>query len=171
MDKLERVKELHKILHDYSYSYYVLDKPTVPDAVYDQYLHELIALEEENPDLIFPDSPTQRVGLTISEGFKKVTHANPMLSLSNAFNEEDIRDFDKRIRNIIDETPVYVCELKIDGLAVSLLYENGQLVRGATRGDGTLSVKCVLYNILQTLINKWRMFHPKNIRQGGGVLA
>lgn len=138
MDKLERVKELHKILNDYSYSYYVLDKPTVPDAVYDQYLHELIALEEENPDLIFPDSPTQRVGLTVSEGFKKVTHANPMLSLSNAFNEEDIRDFDKRIRNVIDETPVYVCELKIDGLAVSLLYENGQLVRGATRGDGTI---------------------------------
>ena len=137
MDKLERVKELHKILHEYGYAYYVLDKPTVPDAVYDQYLHELIALEEENPDLIFPDSPTQRVGSTVSEGFKKVTHVNPMLSLSNAFNEEDIRDFDKRIRNIIDETPVYVCELKIDGLAVSLLYEDGRLVRGATRGDGT----------------------------------
>lgn len=138
MDKLEqRVKELHKLLYDYGYAYYVLDDPIVPDAVYDQYLNELIALEEQNPDLILPESPTQRVGGTIIEGFKKVTHANPMLSLSNAFNEEDIRDFDSRIRGIIDETPTYVCELKIDGLAISLLYEDGLLTRGATRGDGT----------------------------------
>ena len=138
LDKLEqRVKELHKLLYDYGYAYYVLDDPIVPDAVYDQYLNELIALEEQNPNLILPDSPTQRVGSIVSEGFKKVTHANPMLSLSNAFNEEDLRDFDKRIRGIIDGAPKYVCELKIDGLAVSLLYEEGRLVRGATRGDGT----------------------------------
>lgn len=138
MDKLEeRVKELHKLLYDYGYAYYVLDDPIVPDAVYDQYLNELIALEEQNPNLIFPDSPTQRVGAVVSEGFQKVTHTNPMLSLSNAFNEEDLRDFDRRIQGIIDETPTYVCELKIDGLAVSLLYEEGRLVRGATRGDGT----------------------------------
>ena len=138
LDKLEqRVKELHKLLYDYGYAYYVLDDPIVPDAVYDQYLNELIALEEQNPNLILPDSPTQRVGSIVSEGFKKVTHANPMLSLSNAFNEEDLRDFDKRLRGIIDGAPKYVCELKIDGLAVSLLYEEGRLVRGATRGDGT----------------------------------
>lgn len=138
MDKLEqRVKELHQLLYDYGYAYYVLDDPIVPDAVYDQYLQELIALEEQNPSLIYPDSPTQRVGGTISEGFQKVTHANPMLSLSNAFNEEDIRDFDARIRSIIDESPTYVCELKIDGLAISLLYVDGILTRGATRGDGT----------------------------------
>ena len=138
MDKLEeRVKELHKLLYDYGYAYYVLDDPIVPDAVYDQYLHELIALEEQNPNLILPDSPTQRVGAIVSEGFQKVTHANPMLSLSNAFNEADLRDFDRRIQGIIDESPTYVCELKIDGLAVSLLYEEGRLVRGATRGDGT----------------------------------
>ncbi|WP_342599105.1 NAD-dependent DNA ligase LigA [Psychrobacillus sp. FSL H8-0483] len=138
MDKLEqRVKELHKLLYEYGYAYYVLDDPIVPDAVYDQYLHELISLEEQNPHLIMPDSPTQRVGLVVTEGFKKVTHTNPMLSLSNAFNEDDLRDFDKRIVGIIDETPSYVCELKIDGLAVSLLYEEGRLVRGATRGDGT----------------------------------
>ena len=138
MDKLEeRVKELHKLLYDYGYAYYVLDDPIVPDAVYDQYLHELIALEEQNPNLILPDSPTQRVGAVVSEGFQKVTHTSPMLSLSNAFNEEDLRDFDRRIQSIIDETPTYVCELKIDGLAVSLLYEEGRLVRGATRGDGT----------------------------------
>lgn len=139
MDQLEqRVQELHKLLNDYGHAYYVLDDPIVPDAVYDQYLHELIALEEQNPDLILPDSPTQRVGSIVSEGFKKVTHANPMLSLSNAFNEEDLRDFDKRIQGIIDESPTYVCELKIDGLAISLLYEDGLLVRGATRGDGTI---------------------------------
>lgn len=138
MDQLEqRVQELHKLLNDYGHAYYVLDDPIVPDAVYDQYLHELIALEEQNPDLILPDSPTQRVGSIVSEGFKKVTHANPMLSLSNAFGEEDLRDFDKRIQGIIDESPTYVCELKIDGLAISLLYEDGLLVRGATRGDGT----------------------------------
>ncbi|MFJ7828349.1 NAD-dependent DNA ligase LigA [Psychrobacillus sp. NPDC096623] len=138
MDQLEqRVQELHKLLNDYGHAYYVLDDPIVPDAVYDQYLHELIALEEQNPDLILPDSPTHRVGSIVSEGFKKVTHANPMLSLSNAFNEEDLRDFDKRIQGIIDESPTYICELKIDGLAISLLYEDGLLVRGATRGDGT----------------------------------
>jgi DNA ligase (NAD+) len=139
MDQLEqRVQELHKLLNDYGHAYYVLDDPIVPDAVYDQYLHELIALEEQNPDLILPDSPTQRVGSIVSEGFKKVTHANPMLSLSNAFGEEDLRDFDKRIQGIIGESPTYVCELKIDGLAISLLYENGLLKRGATRGDGSI---------------------------------
>lgn len=139
MDQLEqRVQELHKLLNDYGHAYYVLDDPIVPDAIYDQYLHELIALEEQNPDLILPDSPTQRVGSIVSEGFKKVTHANPMLSLSNAFNKEDLHDFDKRIRSIIDESPTYVCELKIDGLAISLLYEAGLLVRGATRGDGSI---------------------------------
>lgn len=138
MDNIEqRVKELHKLLYDYGYAYYVLDDPIVPDAVYDQYLHELIGLEEQNPNLIFPDSPTQRVGAVVSEGFKKVTHTTPMLSLSNAFNEEDLRDFDRRIVGLIDETPTYVCELKIDGLAISLLYVDGILVRGATRGDGT----------------------------------
>lgn len=139
MDELEqRVQELHKLLNDYGHAYYVLDDPIVPDAVYDQYLHELIALEEQNPDLILPDSPTQRVGSIVSEGFKKVTHANPMLSLSNAFGEEDLRDFDKRIQGIIGESPTYVCELKIDGLAISLLYEDGLLKRGATRGDGSI---------------------------------
>ncbi|WP_277586342.1 NAD-dependent DNA ligase LigA [Psychrobacillus antarcticus] len=139
MDLLEqRVQELHKLLNDYGHAYYVLDDPIVPDAVYDQYLNELIALEEQNPDLILPDSPTQRVGSIVSEGFKKVTHANPMLSLSNAFNEDDLRDFDKRIQGIIYESPTYICELKIDGLAISLLYEDGLLVRGATRGDGTI---------------------------------
>jgi DNA ligase (NAD+) len=141
MDKVQleqRVKELNQLLHDTGYAYYVLDKPLVPDTVYDQYLHELIEIETEFPDLIFPDSPTQRVGGTILQGFKKVSHTHPMLSLSNAFGRDDLEDFDKRIRASIGESFSYVCELKIDGLAISLTYEDGVFVRGATRGDGRI---------------------------------
>ncbi|MGB5946369.1 NAD-dependent DNA ligase LigA [Paenisporosarcina sp.] len=139
MDKVqleERVKELNQLLHDTGYAYYVLDQPLVPDAVYDQYLQELIAIESEFPDLIYPDSPTQRVGGTILKGFNKVAHTHPMLSLSNAFGREDLDDFDRRIRASIGDDFSYVCELKIDGLAISLTYEKGVFVRGATRGDG-----------------------------------
>ena len=139
MDKVqleERVKELNQLLHDTGYAYYVLDQPLVPDAVYDQYLKELIEIETEFPDLIYPDSPTGRVGGTILQGFQKVSHTYPMLSLSNAFGREDLDDFDRRIRASIGDDFSYVCELKIDGLAISLTYENGIFVRGATRGDG-----------------------------------
>ena len=139
MDRIEaeqRVSELNELLGTYGHAYYVLDKPVVPDAVYDQLLNELIQLETLYPDLIFPDSPTQRVGGTPISNFEKVTHDRPMLSLSNVFGEDDLREFDKRVRNGAGETIEYVCELKIDGLAVSLIYENGKFVRGATRGDG-----------------------------------
>lgn len=141
MDRIQaeqRVIELNEQLRGYGHAYYVLDKPAVPDSVYDQLLHELIELETLYPDLIFPDSPTQRVGGTPISGFEKVTHDQPMLSLSNVFNEQDIRDFDKRVRNGAGDNIQYVCELKIDGLAVSLIYENGQFARGATRGDGRI---------------------------------
>ncbi|KYG91386.1 DNA ligase (NAD(+)) LigA [[Bacillus] sp. KCTC 13219] len=138
MDIEKRIAELNTLLHDYNYAYHVLDKPAVPDAVYDQLLHELIALEEANPSLIYPDSPTQRVGGTVLEGFKKVTHNYPMLSLSNAFNEDGLRDFDRKVRQAIGEHFSYICELKIDGLAIALRYENGVFVQGATRGDGTV---------------------------------
>ncbi|RHW32081.1 NAD-dependent DNA ligase LigA [Lysinibacillus yapensis] len=139
MNEIEqRIAELNKLLHEYGHAYYVLDNPIVPDAVYDQLLNELIALEKENPSLIYPDSPTQRVGGTPLQGFKKVTHAFPMLSLSNAFNELDLRDFDRRIRQAIGDDFSYVCELKIDGLAISLRYEDGIFVQGATRGDGVV---------------------------------
>lgn len=141
MDRIQaeqRVIELNEQLRGYGHAYYVLDKPAVPDSVYDQLLHELIELEMLYPDLIFPDSPTQRVGGTPISGFEKVTHDQPMLSLSNVFNEQDIRDFDKRVRNGAGDNIQYVCELKIDGLAVSLIYENGQFARGATRGDGRI---------------------------------
>lgn len=139
MNEIEqRIAELNKLLHEYGHAYYVLDQPVVADSVYDQLLHELIALEEANPSLIYPDSPTQRVGGAVVEGFKKVTHDYPMLSLSNAFNEADLREFDRKVRQAIGDHFSYVCELKIDGLAISLKYENGVFVQGATRGDGVV---------------------------------
>ncbi len=141
MDRIQlekRVEELNQLLHEYGHAYYVLDQPVVPDAIYDQLLHELIAIEKENPDLIYPDSPTQRVGGEVLSGFKKVTHQYPMLSLGNTFNEADLNDFDRRVRSVIGDHFTYVCELKIDGLAISLRYENGVFIQGATRGNGTI---------------------------------
>lgn len=139
MESVEkRVAELNELLTKYGYAYYVLDQPLISDAEYDSLLHELIALEEQHPHLISPTSPTQRVGGAVLEGFQKVTHTHPMLSLSNAFNEGDLRDFDRKIREAIGTNYRYVCELKIDGLAISLRYENGVFVQGATRGDGTV---------------------------------
>ena len=99
----KRVAELNKLLHEYGHAYYVLDKPLVPDAVYDQLMQELMAIEKEHPDFIYPDSPTQRVGGKPLEGFNKVTHRYPMLSLSNAFSEDDLRDFDRKIRQAIGD--------------------------------------------------------------------
>lgn len=134
----KRVEELKKLLNQYGHEYYVLDRPSVPDSEYDQKMQELIQLEEAYPELITTDSPTQRVGGEPLEGFKKVEHQIPMLSLGNAFNETDLRAFDRRVRERLNEPVRYVCELKIDGLAVSLIYENGQFIQGATRGDGTV---------------------------------
>ncbi|MGG1685170.1 NAD-dependent DNA ligase LigA [Pseudalkalibacillus sp. NRS-1564] len=137
-EKQKRIEELRQLLNQYNYEYHVLDQPTVPDAEYDRMMNELINLEEETPELKTEDSPTQRVGGPPLEGFQKVEHRVPMLSLGNAFGEEDLKDFDRRVRDRIGENFSYVCELKIDGLAVSLIYEDGVLVRGATRGDGTV---------------------------------
>ena len=134
----QRVFDLRTLLDKYSYEYYVKDTPSIPDADYDKLYQELVALEEEFPDLISNDSPTQRVGGTILPGFEKVVHEVPMLSLGNAFNEGDLLDFDRRIKKLTDKPFSYICELKIDGLAVSLKYEKGKLVRAATRGDGTV---------------------------------
>lgn len=136
-DAKKRVDELHKLLNQYGYEYYVLDKPSVPDSEYDKRMQELIALETEFPQLKTPNSPTQRIGGEVLEGFQKVRHRIPMLSLANAFNEGDLRDFDRRVRQTVGDI-AYVCELKIDGLAVSLRYENGVFVQGSTRGDGTV---------------------------------
>ncbi|WP_226659937.1 NAD-dependent DNA ligase LigA [Pseudalkalibacillus hwajinpoensis] len=137
-EKQKRIEELRQLLNQYNYEYHVLDQPSVPDAEYDRMMNELINLEEENPELKTEDSPSQRVGGPPLEGFQKVEHRVPMLSLGNAFGEDDLKDFDRRVRERIGENFSYVCELKIDGLAVSLIYEDGVLVRGATRGDGTV---------------------------------
>lgn len=133
----EKIRELQEQLTQYNYEYHVLDKPTVPDAVYDQLLRELFDLEKEYPEYKTEDSPTVRVGGQILDKFEKVEHSSPMLSLGNAFNEEDLRAFDNRVRKVISDVE-YMCELKIDGLAVSLSYENGRFTVGATRGDGTV---------------------------------
>ncbi|QWC23147.1 NAD-dependent DNA ligase LigA [Bacillus haikouensis] len=134
----KRVHELHELLNQYNYEYHVLDKPSVPDSEYDQLLRELIELEDQHPELRTADSPSQRVGGTILDAFEKVEHRSQMLSLGNAFNEQDLRDFDRRVRQAVGDDFSYVCELKIDGLAVSLRYENGAFVQGATRGDGSI---------------------------------
>ena len=132
-----RIDELVEILNEANYNYHVLDQPTISDQEFDKLLRELFILEEKYPEYVREDSPTHRVGGTVLEEFQKVTHAIPMMSLGNVFNEEEIRLFDQRIRkeNI---TPQYVCELKIDGLSVSLHYEKGKLITAATRGDGTV---------------------------------
>ena len=131
----KRMLELIDIINEADYNYHTLDNPTITDQEYDKYLRELIEIEEEHPDWILENSPTRHAGGKIIEGFEKVTHKIPMMSLSDVFSESEIIAFDERIKkeNI---TPQYVCELKIDGLSVSLLYEKGKLVRAATRGDG-----------------------------------
>jgi DNA ligase (NAD+) len=134
----KRITEISSLLNHYGYEYYVLDKPSVPDAEYDKLMHELLELEEKFPQLKTADSPSLRVGGTVLDLFEKVEHRTPMLSLGNAFNEQDLRDFDRRIRQAVGDDISYVCELKIDGLAVSLRYEDGLFAQGATRGDGTI---------------------------------
>ena len=134
-DAKKRIDELTSILKKANYEYYNLDNPTITDQEYDKYLRELINLEEKYPEYADPNSPTKRVGGEAIDKFAKVTHAIPMFSLANVFNEEEIRDFDARIRNA-GFKPEYVCELKIDGLSVSLHYEHGKLKFAATRGDG-----------------------------------
>lgn len=132
-----RIDELIKILNKARYEYYTLDSPSITDQEYDRYIEELISLETKYPSLVRSDSPTVQIGGEIIDDFKKVTHEIPMMSLGDIFNEDEIIAFDKSVRKVISN-PEYVCELKIDGLSVSLLYKEGKLVRGATRGDGTV---------------------------------
>jgi DNA ligase (NAD+) len=132
-----RVSELRRAIEKANYEYYVLDAPTISDEQYDALLRELTELEAKHPELVTPESPTQRVGAAPSERFKPVRHAAPMLSLANAFGEEELRAFDQRVRKALGHEVIdYVCELKIDGLAVNLTYVDGRFVEGATRGDG-----------------------------------
>ena len=133
----ERMDELIEIINEADYNYHTLDNPTITDQEYDKYLRELIEIEENHPTWVREDSPTQHAGGKIIEGFEKVTHKIPMMSLSDVFSESEVIAFDERIQKE-GFHPEYVCELKIDGLSVSLLYEKGKLVRAATRGDGTV---------------------------------
>ncbi len=135
----KRIEELRQIIREHDYRYYVLDDPIVSDEQYDQWMRELLKLEEQFPQFVTPDSPTQRVGGEPLPFFTKVEHSSPMLSLANAFDEQDLRDFDQRVQKAAQGMPVhYVCELKIDGLAVSLRYHEGRFQLGATRGDGQI---------------------------------
>lgn len=132
-----RLLELRHTLDELSYQYYTLDKPTVTDYEYDMMYRELETIEKAHPEWITPDSPTQRVGSKISGGFAKYTHDRPMLSLGDVFNDAELMEFDQRVRQDLGgEDLEYVVELKIDGLAVNLIYEHGQFIRGVTRGDG-----------------------------------
>lgn len=132
-----RLEELRREIHHHNWLYHVKDSPEISDAQYDSLTRELASLEGQYPELITPDSPSQRVGGQILEGFATVTHPTPMLSLDNAFSAQDLRQFDLRLQRLLGEKPTYIVELKIDGLAVALEYQEGVFVRGATRGDGT----------------------------------
>lgn len=132
-----RAEELRTLINEHNYRYYVLNTPAVSDREFDALLEELQTLEHNHPELITPDSPTQRVGSDLSSAFPTIQHARPMLSLANTYSEEEARDFDRRVREGLGDIPFrYVAELKIDGVAISLTYENGVLVRGVTRGNG-----------------------------------
>src|SRR3954463_5664558 len=137
----QRLTELRAAIRHHEERYYIHHDPEIADAEFDRLLHELERLEAEHPDLVTSDSPTQRVAGRPTEGFPTVAHIAPMLSLDNAYNEEELRAFDERVRKgagLGDAPVAYVAELKIDGLSIALTYEDGVLVRGATRGDGTL---------------------------------
>ena len=135
----EEISKLVSLLNKYSYDYYVEDNPQISDTEYDTLYKQLEKLEENHPEYILENSPTQRVGDRVLDEFEKITHKVPMLSLSNTFSTEDLRDFDARISKLVpDHSVEYICELKIDGLAISIKYENGKLVSAATRGDGSV---------------------------------
>ena len=132
-----RIAELSKIIESHNYNYYILAQPTISDYDFDMLLNELISLEQQYPEFITADSPTQRVGGDITKEFQTVKHRYPMLSLSNSYNIEEVKDFITRIKKTIEEDVEFVCELKFDGISISLTYENGLFVKAVTRGDGT----------------------------------
>lgn len=138
VDAKNRIEDIRKTLHKWGHEYYVLDQPTVSDQTYDQLMQELIDLEERYPEYQSPSSPTQRIGGDVLDKFEKVEHDHPMMSLSNAFNKEDLIAFDERIKKNTDKDYDYFVELKIDGLAGSLKYEDGEFVQAATRGNGSI---------------------------------
>src|SRR5688500_5474080 len=142
MDAANRIEELRRLIRHHAERYYVLNAPEIADAEFDALMRELEQLEADHPDLASDDSPTRRVGGRVAAGFETVQHAQPMLSLDNAYSEEELRAFDERVRRGLEPGPGatdsvdYVAELKIDGVSIALTYVDGRLVRAATRGDG-----------------------------------
>src|SRR5260221_6505474 len=132
----KRIEKLTQEIDEHNYKYYVLDNPSISDFEFDKMLEELIRLEKEFPELLSPQSPSQRVGGTITKTFKTVKHTYPMLSLGNTYSEEELRDFDERVRKTIGDKFEYDCELKYDGVSISLTYLDGYLTQAVTRGDG-----------------------------------
>ena len=136
MSDTDRIIELRELLHKYNNLYYVQNAPVISDIEFDQLMHELIDLEEKHPELYDPNSPTQRVGSDLSKGFEQAEHRYPMLSLDNTYSEQEVRDFFQRVSGLLNEPFEICCELKYDGLSISLIYEDGKLVQAVTRGDG-----------------------------------
>src|SRR5208283_63270 len=135
----KKIESLREKIRHHEYRYYVLDAPEITDAQFDALMNELKRLEAEHPQLIMPDSPTQRVGGKPREGFVKAKHSSPMLSLDNAYSEEELRDWERRVHELSGRTDLeYMCELKLDGMSLALVYRDGRLERGITRGDGSV---------------------------------
>ncbi|MGI6113361.1 MAG: NAD-dependent DNA ligase LigA [Mahellales bacterium] len=164
----KRLKELKDRIRYHNYRYYVLDDPEIEDYEYDQLMKELLDIEGRFPELVTPDSPSQRVGGQPLKEFKAVTHTAPMLSLNNAFDEGDLRDFDRRVRSAVDGPVEYILEYKIDGLSVSLIYKDGVLVRGATRGDGYVG-EDITSNIRTIKSVPLKLQHPYSLEVRGEV--
>jgi len=136
MNISEKIFSLRKKLHDHNYRYYVLDDPLISDYDFDMMLKELNDLEKSNPEFFDKNSPTQRVGGEVTKSFNTSVHETPMYSLDNSYSLEDLKDWEKRIKKIIEEPIQYTCELKFDGVSINLLYSNGELIKAVTRGDG-----------------------------------
>src|ERR1700739_873652 len=137
-DAEKKIEALREKIRHHEYQYFVLDTPEISDQEFDKLTKQLKDLEAEHPELITPDSPTQRVGGKPREGFVKVRHSSPMLSLDNTYSEEELRGWERRVHELSGRRDVdYVCELKLDGMSLALTYEDGKLARGVTRGDGT----------------------------------
>ena len=172
MNEKERIVELRELLHKYNNLYYVQNAPVISDIEFDHLMHELIDLEGKHPELFDPNSPTQRVGSDLSKGFEQAEHRYPMLSLDNTYSEQEVRDFFQRVSGLLNEPFEICCELKYDGLSISLIYEDGKLVQAVTRGDGvkgdivTDNVRTIKSVPLVLQKGDW----PKNFEIRGEVL-
>lgn len=137
MEVKDRIEVLRKELHAHNHQYYVLDEPSISDYEFDKLLEELQQLEKQYPEFYDPNSPTMRVGGAVTKLFPTVVHDTPMYSLANSYSIEDLKDWENRVQRIIETPVTYSCELKFDGVSISITYQDGQLLRAVTRGDGT----------------------------------